>query len=73
MGAWEGNHFLNPERSFKIKINANRDKRKASSVCFHCPCLFSQSELGLSSTVCSPRALSDRLTTLPFLISISEL
>lgn len=23
MGVWEGNHFLNPERSFKIKINAN--------------------------------------------------
>lgn len=23
MSVWEGNHFLNPERSFKIKINAN--------------------------------------------------
>lgn len=23
MGVWEGNHFLNPERPFKIKINAN--------------------------------------------------
>jgi len=23
MSVWEGNHFLNPEGSFKIKINAN--------------------------------------------------
>lgn len=23
MSVWEGNHVLNPERSFKIKINAN--------------------------------------------------
>ena len=23
MGVWEGNRFLNPERPFKIKMNAN--------------------------------------------------
>lgn len=76
MGVWEGNHFLNPERPFKIKINANSGLEIRATLVpyvFVVLAYLAKVNAGYLQQYFHREPLIGWITILPFLISRSEL
>lgn len=76
MGVWEGNHFLNPKRSFKIKINANSGLEIRETLVpyvFIVLAYLAKVNAGYLQQYFHCVPIVDWITILPFLISRSEL
>lgn len=76
MGVWEGNHFLNPERSFKIKINANSGLKIRETLVpyvFIVLAYLAKVNAGCLQQYLHWEPIIAWITIVPFLISRSEL
>lgn len=76
MSVWEGNHVLNPERSFKIKINANSGLEIRETLVpyvFIVLAYLAKANAGYLQQYFHWEPIIDWITILPFLISRSEL